>query len=122
MLKDEKMKLLTTIAAAALLSAAALPALAQETTNSQGEAIPPAVTAAPSLITPDTGSSLSSVNSVKVLAVADATGLVLDGGPNSALTSNPKVTDALTQGGYSGSQIIGYAMDGSDLTVYVKAG
>jgi hypothetical protein len=115
------MKLLTTIVAAALLSAAALPAIAQDTTNSQGEAITPAVPAAPTTIAPTTG-SLSAISTVKVLAVADASGLVLDGGPNSALTSNPKVTDALTKGGYSGSQIIGYAMDGSDLTVYVKAG
>src|SRR3954451_85522 len=115
------MKLLTTIVAAALLSAAALPAIAQDTTNSQGEAIAPAVPTAPAIVAPPTG-SLSAVSTVKVLAVADASGLALDGGPNSALTSNPKVTDALTQGGYSGSQIIGYVMDGSDLTVYVKAG
>jgi hypothetical protein len=116
------MKLLTTIVAAALLSAAALPAIAQQTTNAQGEAVgQSAIPAAPTTITPKTG-SLSAVSTVKVLAVADASGLVLDGGPNSALTGNPKVTDALTKGGYSGSQIIGYAMDGSDLTVYVKAG
>ncbi len=116
------MKLITTLAAAALLSAAALPAIAQQTVNSQGEAIgQSAITAAPVLTTPGS-TSINNVTSVKVLAVADASGLNLQRGPNSVLTSNPKVTDALSQGGYSGSQIIGYNIDGSDLTVYVKAG
>ena len=115
------MKLLTTIVAAALLSAAALPAIAQDTTNSQGEAVgQSAIPAAPAVVAPVPG--LNAVSSIKVLAVANTAGLTLDGGPSTELTSNTMVADALQKEGYSGSQIIGYNLDGSDLTVYVKAG
>ena len=113
------MKLVTTLAAAALLSAAALPALAQQTTNGQGEAVgQPTITAAPPVATQGIGN----IGKVTVLAVADASGISIQHGPNSTLTSDPKVTDALTAQGYNGSQILGYNLDGSDLTVYVKEG
>lgn len=112
------MKTIAMIAAAALLSAT-LPAMAQTVNNSQGEAInpPPVIDAGPST----NAGSLDAITSVKVLAVPNANGLSLDGGPNSGVTKSTKVAEALAQSGYSGSQIIGYDVDGSSLTVYVKA-
>jgi hypothetical protein len=109
------MKIIATIAAAALLSAT-LPVIAQDVTNGQGEIVgAPAIEAGPA------SGSLGAFTSVHVLAVPDTTGLILDGGPNSGLTKNLKVAEAIQNSGYSGAPILGYDVEGSSLTVYVKA-
>lgn len=68
--------------------------------------------------------ALAAVTTVTVFGVDDCTGLgnltALDSGAQAALAANPDVTAALQQQGYSGGQIIGYALDGSTLVVYVK--
>lgn len=68
--------------------------------------------------------ALAAVTTVTVFGVDDCTGLgnltALDSGAQAALAANPDVTAALQQQGYSGAEVIGYAVDGSTLVVYVK--
>jgi len=44
----------------------------------------------------------------------------LDQGSAAALGTNTKVSDAIKAAGYAGQDILGYAMDGASLTLYVK--
>jgi hypothetical protein len=63
----------------------------------------------------------AAITSIQVLAVSNTTSLVLDGGPNSPLAHDTKVAEAIQKSGHSGSQILGYDVEGTSLTVYVKA-
>lgn len=66
--------------------------------------------------------ALAAVTSVTVFSVADCSGLpsgTLDGGAAAALAGNAKVADAIKAAGDAGD-IVGYHLDGTSLTVYVK--
>src|SRR5262249_15120188 len=115
------MKTIVTLAAIALLGTA-VPALAQETSNSQGEALSTQQAVhdpVPGATTPRLGHSLNGISDITVLAVPDKTGLILDQGPVSNLNGNARVAEAITKAGYTGSEILGYDVDGASLTVYV---
>lgn len=68
--------------------------------------------------------ALVAVSSVTVFALNDCTSVsdlaAIDAGASAELVSNPNVAAALQAQGYSGAEIVGYALDGSSLTVYVK--
>ena len=66
--------------------------------------------------------ALAAVTSVAVFSVGDCAGLpagTLEPGASAALAGNAKVSEALKASGYSG-QILGYRLEGTSLTVYVK--
>ena len=94
------MKILPIIAATALI----------------GLALPAAVQAAPAA---GPASTLSDFSSVTVFSAPNDDGLLLHRNPS--LGSDPRVADAITRAGYTGAQIMGYNLDGTSLTVYVKS-
>ena len=69
--------------------------------------------------------ALAAVTSVTVFAVDDCTGLgdlaTLDATALAAIGTNQIVLDALAAAGESGAEIIAYTLDGTSLTVYVRA-
>ena len=68
--------------------------------------------------------ALAAVTNVTVLSVGSCAGLpsgTLDAGASAALSGNPNVTAALKTAGYTGGQVVGYALSGTSLTVYVKS-
>lgn len=67
--------------------------------------------------------ALASVSDVTVLTVNDCSGLpegTLDAGAAAALAGNSAVSAAIDAAGYQGQQVVGYSLDGTSLTVYVK--
>lgn len=62
---------------------------------------------------------LADVSRVTVFSVSNDSGILLHRNPD--LAANPQIAAAITRAGYTGSEIIGYNVDGSSLTVYVKS-
>lgn len=67
--------------------------------------------------------TLQSTTKVSIIGVKDCTGLSLadDPGASASLSANPAVRKAMSDAGNTNNDIIGYAMDGATLDVYVKA-
>jgi len=69
-------------------------------------------------------SVLAAVTAVTVFSVGECGGLsdltAIDGGAAATLAAAPSVAAALKDAGESGAQIVGYALDGTSLVVYVK--
>jgi len=68
--------------------------------------------------------ALAAVTTVTVLSTSDCSGLTdlaaMDPGAQAAISANASVAAAITAAGYSGAEVVGYALDGSSLTVIVK--
>jgi|SwirhisoilCB2_FD_contig_31_35118266_length_417_multi_7_in_0_out_0_1 hypothetical protein len=111
------MKVLPIITAAAVLGLA-LPAMAQDLTSGPGVSTGTGVTVAPSIEVP-APTSLSNVTKISVFSASNTDGLQLQTDPT--LATNPQVAEAIQKAGYGGSQILGYNLDGTSLTVYVKS-
>jgi hypothetical protein len=64
------------------------------------------------------------VTTVTVLSTSDCSGLTdlaaIDPGAQAAIGANASVAAAIQAAGYSGAQVIGYALEGTSLTVIVK--
>ena len=67
--------------------------------------------------------TLDAVTSVTIFVVTDCTGLtfVMDGAAIAQFQTNQKVIDALAATGQTGAEVVAYALDGTSLTVYVRA-
>lgn len=66
--------------------------------------------------------ALALVTDVTVLAVSDCSNLAdLSGGSAIAdITTNARVEAAIQAAGYTGAEVVGYTLDGTALTVYVR--
>lgn len=67
--------------------------------------------------------TLQAATKVTIIAVKDCTGLTLANDPDAVATlgANQSVQAALKTAGNTNNEIIGYAMDGSTIDVYVKS-
>ena len=66
--------------------------------------------------------ALAGVTSITVFSSDDCAGspTSIDSGAQTSLSSSDAVTKAIADAGYQGQAIIGYSLDGTSLTVYVK--
>jgi len=68
--------------------------------------------------------NLSAVTEITVFSTLDCSGLEsltnMDAGAQAALGANEMVAKAIVDAGYQGQQVVGYMLDGTSLTVYVK--
>ena len=76
------------------------------------------------ITTPMTRVALAAVTNVQVFSVSDCSGLsdlaMMDATASTNLAGNVRVAAALQAAGESGAEIVGYAVEGSTLVVYVK--
>jgi hypothetical protein len=65
------------------------------------------------------------VTTVTVLSTNDCSGLsdlaAIDPGAQTAISTNASVVAAIQAAGYSGAEVVGYSLEGTSLTVIVKA-
>jgi len=68
--------------------------------------------------------ALAAVTNVQVFSVSDCSGLsdlaMMDATASTNLAGDVRVAAALQAAGESGAEIVGYAVEGSTLVVYVK--
>jgi hypothetical protein len=68
--------------------------------------------------------ALATVQNVTVFSVSDCSGLgdsaALDATTNASLAGNANVAAAIQTSGYAGQQVVGYTLDGTSLTVFLK--
>jgi len=65
------------------------------------------------------------VTTVTVLSTSDCSGLAdlaaIDPAARAAISTNTSVIAAIQAAGYSGAEVVGYSLEGTSLTVIVKA-
>jgi hypothetical protein len=68
--------------------------------------------------------SLAAVTQITVFSTVDCSSFgnlgAMDAAAQATLGGNEMVTKAIADAGYQGQQIVGYMLDGTSLTVYVK--